>query len=43
MKLKFSMQTHVTHINTISEYYHASMNLDNVDVLYLEDVLVGQF
>ena len=34
--LKFSMQTHLTHINTIFEYCHASMNLDNVIVLYLE-------
>ena len=31
-KLKFSMQTHLTHINNIFDYY-----LNNVDVLYLED------
>ena len=36
-QLKFSIQTHVTHINTISEYFHASLVLDSVDVLYLED------
>ena len=35
-KLKFRMQTHLADINTIFEYYHASVNLDNVDVLYLE-------
>ena len=32
-KLKFGMQTHLTHRNTIFEYSHASVNLDNVDVL----------
>ena len=37
MKLKFSMQTHLTHINTILEYCHASVIIDNADVLYLED------
>ena len=31
------MQTHVTHIYTIFEYRHASLNEDNVVVLYLED------
>ena len=36
-KLKFSMQTNLTHINTIFKYCHSSVNLDNVDVLYLED------
>ena len=36
-KLKFSMQTHHTLINTILEYYRASVNFDNVDVLYLEN------
>ena len=38
--LKFSMQTCLTHINIIFElfeYYHASVILDNEDVLYLED------
>ena len=43
-KLKFSMQTYLTHINIIFEYCHASVILDNVDVLYLEDGNVfGQF
>ena len=32
--LKFSNQIHLTRINTISEYCHALVNLDNVDVLY---------
>ena len=36
-KLKFSMQTLLTHVNTITEYCHASVNLDYVDVLYLQD------
>ena len=36
-KLKFGMQTHLTHINTIFKYCHASVNLNNVDVLHLED------
>ena len=36
-KLKFSLQTHLTHINTIFKYCHASVNLDNVHVLCLED------
>ena len=36
-KLKFSMQTHLTHINTIFEYCHASVNSDNLDILHLED------
>ena len=36
-KLKFSMQTHLTHINTIFRYYPATITLDNADVLYLED------
>ena len=35
-KLKFSMQTHLTHTNTIFKYFHASVILDIVDVLYLE-------
>ena len=35
-KLKFSMQTHLTHINTIFKYFHAPVILDIVDVLYLE-------
>ena len=30
-KMKFSMQSHFTDINTIFEYCHASLNLDNVD------------
>ena len=38
LKWKFSMQTHLTHINTIFEYCHASVIIDNVlDVVYLED------
>ena len=36
-KLKFSMQTYLTHINIISEYCHALLILDNVGVLYLEN------
>ena len=36
-KLNFSLETHLTHINTIFEYCHASVILDNVDVLYLEE------
>ena len=40
-KFKFSMQTHLTHISTICEYCNALLNLDNVEVLYLEDSLVG--
>ena len=36
-KLKFSMQIYVTHTNIIFEHCHASVILDNVDVLYLED------
>ena len=35
-KLKFSMKTHLTHINTIFKYFHASVILDIVDVLYLK-------
>ena len=31
------MQTHLTHTNIIHEYCHASVILDYVDVLYLED------
>ena len=31
------MLTHLTHIDTIFEYYHDSMILGNEDVLYLED------
>ena len=31
------MQTHLTHINTTFEHCHVSVNLDYVDVLYLED------
>ena len=37
MKLKFNMLPHLTHINTIFEYYYASVILGNEDVLYLED------
>ena len=37
-KLKLSMQTHQTHINTVFEYCHASVILDNINVLYLEDL-----
>ena len=36
MKLKFSLLTYLTHINTTLECYHASVIYD-VDVLYLED------
>ena len=36
LELKFSMQTNLTDINTIFEYCHASVNLNNVYVLYLE-------
>ena len=36
-KLKFIMQTYLTHVNIILEYCHASVVLENVDVLYLED------
>ena len=35
-KLKFSMQTNLTHINTIFKYFLPSVILDIVDVLYLE-------
>ena len=28
MKLKFSLLTYLTHINTILEYYHASVIID---------------
>ena len=28
MKLKFSMLTYLTHINTVLEYYHASVIID---------------
>ena len=35
-KLKFSLQTQLTHKNTNFEYIHASVELDNVDVSYLE-------
>ena len=40
-KLKFSIQTSMTHINTIFAYCHASVNLDSVNILYLayENVL----
>ena len=34
-KLKFSMQTSMTQIKTIFTYCHGSVNLDNVNVLYL--------
>ena len=39
------MQTHLTHINTIFEYWHSSVILNNVDVSYLEDgnIYIGQF
>ena len=37
LKLKFSMQTYLTHLNSIFEYYHASVNLDREYVLHLED------
>ena len=30
------MQTYLTHINTTFKYCHASVILDNVDVLYAE-------
>ena len=35
--MKFSIQTHLTHINTILEYCHASVIIDNADILYLKD------
>ena len=31
------MQTHLTNINIIFEYCHASVILNNLNVLYLED------
>ena len=30
-RLKFNVQTHLTHIITIFEYCHASVDLDNED------------
>ena len=42
-KMKFRIQLHLTLINsiiiiyTVYKYCHASVNLDNVDVLYLEN------
>ena len=36
-KKKFRMQLHLTLINTIFKYCHASVNSDNVDFLYLEN------
>ena len=36
-KLKFSVQTYLIHISIIIEYCHASVILDNADVLHLED------
>ena len=36
-KMKFRIQLHVTLINTIFKYCHVSMNIYNVDVLYLEN------
>ena len=33
-KLKFSMQTHLTHINTILEYCLASVIIDKADVFH---------
>ena len=41
-KLKFSMQPgiYLTHLNTIFEYYHVSVNLDHVDVFCLKDANV---
>ena len=36
-KLNFSMQTHLTLINTIFEYCHASVNLGYVLLLYMDD------
>ena len=33
-KLKFSMHTHLTHINSIFECFHASVILHNVDILH---------
>ena len=32
LKVEMQYATHLTNVNTISEYYHASVNLDNVDV-----------
>ena len=31
------MQIHLIHINTIFEYFHSSVILDNVNVLYLKN------
>ena len=31
------MQSYLTHINIIFEYFQASVIIDNVDVLYLEE------
>ena len=39
-KLKFSLQTHLTHINTIFEYCYGAVKLDNEDDFHLEDVNV---
>ena len=36
-QMKFRMQFHLTLINTIFKICHASVDLDNVDVLYLEN------
>ena len=36
-KLKFSTLTYLTNATIIFEYCHASVVLDNVDILYLED------
>ena len=36
-KFEFNMQTYLTQINYIFEYFHASVIFDNVDVLYLEE------
>ena len=36
-KLKFSMQTQLTHENTTLECWCGSVNLDNVNGLYLEN------
>ena len=36
-KLKFRMHAHLTPVNSIFEYSYASVILDNLDILCLED------
>ena len=48
MKLKFSMLTYLTHINTLLEYYHASDSVINRSMVLMfcnledENVHIGQ-